>query len=84
MQRSIVVLPQPEGPTIATHSRRPISRSTFWNTRSDPNSFASPSIRIRLPLLSAVACVAVAAAAVTTAPPRTRAPARRPSGDGRS
>ncbi len=36
MQRSSVVLPQPEGPTMATISRAPTSKSMSRNTSSDP------------------------------------------------
>ncbi len=42
MQRSRVVLPQPEGPTIATISDLPTSRLMSRNTVSGPYAAARP------------------------------------------
>ena len=48
MQRSSVVLPQPEGPMIASTSRSPTSTFTSWNTSSVPNSLRAPLAVIRV------------------------------------
>ena len=52
MQRSKVVLPQPLGPTIATISRSPTSRSTPRNTSSAPYDVAKPLTRMRTAALA--------------------------------
>ncbi len=47
MQRSSVVLPQPDGPTMVTISRSPTSKSTPLNTSSVPKRLTSERTRMR-------------------------------------
>jgi hypothetical protein len=45
-QRSSVVFPQPDGPTRATISRSPISRSMLRKTSNPPKRFPTPLTRM--------------------------------------
>jgi hypothetical protein len=45
-QRSVVVFPQPLGPSRVTRLPSAMSRSTSWTATVDRNSFASPSTTI--------------------------------------
>src|SRR6185503_16450603 len=49
---SSVVLPQPEGPTIATNSPSMIRREMLWRTSTAPNDRQTPFRRKRSPVIA--------------------------------